>query len=102
MSPVMPGQVIMTQDQGQPVPIQNFMMVSSQQHRSVEKNFKVSVLECSVSSVCQYISFLFNCSQISILLFLSAFKCSDSAEINYTRRVIVEQQSNRSLFCGIS
>ena len=34
MPPVMPGQVIMTQDQGQPVPIQNFMMVSLQQHRS--------------------------------------------------------------------
>ena len=39
MPPVMPGQVIMTQDQGQPVPIQNFMMVSLQQHRSFFLHF---------------------------------------------------------------
>ena len=82
MPPVMPGQVIMTQDQGQPVPIQNFMMVSSQQHRSFLLDFifyflpparkklqglcpRVFCFEClSVF----HISFLFNCSQINILL----------------------------------
>ena len=39
MPPVMPGQVIMTQIQGQPVPIQNLMMVSLQQHRSFFLHF---------------------------------------------------------------